>query len=68
MPFGIKNHVSMPRGKKSHHQFNDNFLIELEGETRILQIKKNKGTNILQIILKRLNFKIRDCTKTKCVI
>ena len=40
MLFDIKTHVSMSRGKKPYHQFNEKNLIKLEGGIKILPIKK----------------------------
>ena len=42
--------------KKSHHQFNNKFLIELEEMTIISQIKKNKRTNIFINNSKKIKF------------
>ena len=44
--------------KKPHHRMD---------ELKFYKLKSGRF-NILQIILKKLNFKIPDCVKTKCII
>ena len=50
--------------KKPSRQFSGKFQLERLGFYK----SKSKMTNILQIIVKRLNFKTPDSTKIKCVI
>ena len=53
--------------KKTYNQFNDRFLKELDKKIRIYKMK-SRITNIIQIIIVGINFKIRDNIKIKYVI